>query len=282
MDVVRRPTDYVHRICAGGLLCALWLENNPRINDFLVKNEIATFIVYLLPCKTPLFFKFRVYDYYFFLKDPAVQDGRVRACLYAMYAVNLYGFSCLLKKEWGNRAKGAYYETLCQKIATYTYLGALPASAACPKLLAVHAFTVATSFLYHNAVAVGDKDRMVWFALDSIAVHAILLMNVSCVSTAPVLKIASFLVNLSGLLLRVHLVDLDNVNTALAMTYPTVLFDMGLLLASDADPAFKFEFVHHVYLIGLVTFFELFNDLSYICVHVILWFNAYTMAHFMG
>jgi hypothetical protein len=275
-------TDYIHKGCA------MWIDHIPNLVGFLFKTELAALVGYLLPCvKIPIVFKFQVCDYYFFLKGPAAQaifaDAlSLRVCCYAVYAANLYRFSRLLKKEWGNRAKGAYYVTLCQKIATYSYLGALPASMTCPKMFAVHSFTAATSFFYHNAVAVGDQDRLVWFALDSIAVHAILLMNMSCVSVAPFFKIASFLVNITGLVLRVHIVDLDNVNAALAMSYPCVLLDLGMFLTSDADPVLKFEFMHHIYLIGLVTFFELFNDMSYICVHVILWFNAYIMAEFMG
>lgn len=290
-DFFKCPPLYkIHHVCTGCLLFALWVQHNPLLSFFLYKTELTTLLYNLLPyvpkaCKPYVmgafflsFLKIRVLDYYTFLQDPAVEaffvkSAVLRGCFYALYAINLYWFSLMIKKMWGERTKGPRYAVLCQKVAAYSYLGVLPAATACPKMLFVHTFTAITSFFYHNAVA-ANAPRVNIFILDSVAVHAVTFLNMSSVTSLWVYT--SAVVNLAALAARVALVP--QYDLAIQMSYLPILCDGYIIVYSNASTTLKFDYALQLYLIFLCFQVKFLNEMSFICFHIIMWFNTRTMA----
>jgi hypothetical protein len=287
-----RPIYKLHHVCACWLIYALWSQKNPILSLFLCKMELTTLLYNVLQYAPDSwkqnvmgafflsFLKIRVLDYYFFLQDPLVElwfhnHSLLRVCFYTLYAINLYWFSLMIKKCCGNAMQGARYAVLCQHVAAYSYLGVLPAARACPKMLAAHTFTALTSFFYHSAVA-ANAPRVGRFVLDSVAVHAITFLNMSVVETCVYLKSFSGLVNLAGLAARVALAP--KYNLAITMSYVPIALDCAIIAASGAPTPLKFDYALQLYCIFLCLHVKFFNEMTFVCVHVILWFNAHTMA----
>lgn len=227
------------------------------------------------------FIKFRVVDYYFFLQDPAVEfllaeSTQLRSSFYTLYAVNLYWFAVMIKTAWGERAQGAYYATLCQTVATYTYFGNIPIALGFPhpKRLGVYAYTAFASFFYHNAVAL-NKPRRVWFILDSIAVHAVTMLNMSSAKNSAQLQTFSVLVNLGALAARLHI---EAPEVAMMVSAIPFAVDCGVIMWSDAPQTLKLDYLLQVYLSFLVFYVNFLNEMSFICFHVVLWFNTVTVS----
>jgi hypothetical protein len=285
-----RAVNKIHHFCAVGLTYTLW--DNAPLFMFLCKMELTTILFNLLlyapaslkPVVMGAFFlgflKIRVVEFYFFLQDPAVEawfaaDALSRTLFYTLYAINLYWFSLILKKCWGKRTQGARYAVLCQKIAAYTYLGTIPATMACPNLRWVHLFTATTSYFYHNAVA-ADAPRVGIFVLDSIAVHAVTFVNMKLVTTSTFLMLLSSVVNLGTLAARFSLIP--SYDLGIKLSCLAIACDCLVVALSGAPTSLKFDYVLQFYLIFLSVYFEVLNEMSFLCFHVIIWFNARTMA----
>jgi len=281
------PANKVHHVCVVWLIGSMLWDPHPAIYLFMYKMELTTLMYNVLPYVPPktkkaftlLFFacftKVRVIEGYFFIKSI---EGTLVECayylrlpFYTLYAVNLYWFSLMLRKLWGkNRAKGPQYAKLCQQIAAFTYLGTLPATAACLPVLAVHACTNVTSYFYHSAKGAGRPSRL-WFVLDSAAVHAILVMNVALAN--PEWLGASVANNAAFLALRLTIDD----SKAIAISSVSIVQDSVLILAADVSNLFKIDYLLQCYIICLIFYVDFFNDLTYLCFHVLMWFNAHTM-----
>jgi len=276
------PSLKIHHVCAVWLFCGMLWEPHPTISLFLFKSEISTLLYNatayvprsfkdpLLLAFTAAFTKVRVWEYYFFLKsiESEMADSLLRVPLYTLYAINLYWFSLILRKMWGkNRTKGPRYVQMCQQIAAFSYLGTIPATATCLPVLAVHAFTAVTSFGYHRANAVG-RPSLVWFVLDSAAVHGVMLMNVYIV--APDCVHMSAVINAYFFMLRIS----NEPSEASAISSISGLINSVFIFGCDASNLFKLDYALHLYLICLIFYVDFFNDLTYVCFHVLLWFNS--------
>ena len=292
------PINVIHHVCAGGLFYVLWNEwdpKNPLLSLFICKIEISTIPFNLMsyvpdslnPVTTAAFvvafFKIRVLDYYFFLQNPEVEahltdSFLLRASFYVLYAINLYWFAVILKTACGDRALGAHYVNLCQKVATYTYLGTLPAAWAHSTMLRVYSSLAVSSYFYHKGVATNNASRG-WFIADSVAVHAVTLFNVTCAPNTGKLPYLSLVVNAAMLAARLRISKHD---VAIAVSIIPVVVDCGVIWFSDAPQPLKFDYLMQVYLCFLVLFVNFFNDMSFICIHVMMWFNARTVAQIGG
>jgi hypothetical protein len=268
----------LHHVCTLWLL--YWVTNHPQLM-FLCKMEMSTLILNVIPYvnyKTPLkalfllmFVKTRVYDYYYFLSE--LDTLPIFFGFFILYTVNLYWFSLMIKKMWGDRTRGSYYVTLCHQINRFSYLGTLPFMSCLPMTI-VHGFISITSFFYHYSSIYNHN--MGWFILDSIAIHAVLLLNVISVQS-PFLFL-SLWVNLFTLIHRIVIVDFNNIQPALFMSYYPVLLDSMIILCSEIPFQVKIDYALQLYLMGISLYMECFNDLSYIGFHIVCWFNAHTMS----
>lgn len=278
-----KPSNKIHHVCVLSLVTTMLWDPHPAVSMYLYKMELSTLLFNALPYvpeqfKRPLmagfiaaFTKVRVVEGYFFLKKIESElegNPHIRVPLYALYAVNLYWFSLMLKKMWGrDRAKGPNYARLCQRIAAFSYLGAIPATAACLPVMCAHAFAGVTSFFYHGFKGAGRPSRA-WFVLDSVAVHAVMAMNV-WIAAREWLTL-SLVINAYCLLVRI----VEAEEHAIPMTSVSVLVDSAFILGADSSNLFKFDYLLHLYLICLVFYVDFFNDLTYLCFHVIMTFNA--------
>jgi hypothetical protein len=237
--------------------------------------NVIPYVNYKIPLKVlflTAFVKTRVYDYYYFLSEMGTLSP-IFFCFFTLYTINLYWFSMMIKKMWGDRTCGPYYVTLCHKINRFSYLGTLP-SLACLPMSIVHGFISITSLGYHHSSIY--KHDMKWFILDSIAIHAVLLLNVISVQSSFVFL--SLWVNLFTLIYRIVIVDFNNTQPSLSMSYYPVLLDSILILCSDIPFQAKLDYALQLYLMGISLYMKCFNDLSYIGFHIVCWFNANTMS----
>jgi hypothetical protein len=147
-------------------------------------------------------------------------------------------------------------------------LGAIPATAACLPVMALHAVTAATSFGYHYSNAVG-RPSLFWFVADSAAVHAVMFMNV-CIAARASARFSAA-VNAYFFLLRVS----NDPSEAITFSSISLLIDSLFILGGDASNLFKLDYALHLYLICLIFYVDFFNDLTYVCFHVLMWFNAH-------
>ena len=171
----------LHHVCTLWLL--YWVINHSQLM-FLCKMEMSTLLLNLIPYVKytillkvlflAVFVKTRVYDYYYFLSEMDTLTP-IFFGFFILYTVNLYWFSLMIKKIWGDRTKGPYYVTLCHQINQFSYLGTLPALTCLPMSM-VHGFVSITSFWYHYSSMYNHT--MFWFILDSIAIHAVFLLNI--------------------------------------------------------------------------------------------------------
>lgn len=279
-----KMVNKLHHICTLGIL---YQVDNHDLLMFFYKVEISTIFFNLIPYVKykslfkaiffSLFIKIRVYDYYYFLVD---YDSNMPLCVrfsfYTLYAINLYWFSLLIKKVWGNRTQGPYYETLCQQINRFSYFGTIPFFIACPRMAVVYGFITITSFFYHNAILY-NKHKMFWFVLDSIAIHSVLLLHIISVNQ-PNFLFLSIWINLFSLIHRIAIVDFNNIRPSLSMSYYPVLVDSIIILCSEIPTRTKFDYLLQLYAMGLILYIEFFNDMSYICFHIACWFNANTLS----
>ncbi len=274
----------LHHLCTFGLL---YLIDTHHQMMFLCKMEISTLVLnlipyahYKMPLKVlflPLFVKTRIYDYYYFLNEISnTTTLPLLFCFSILYAVNLYWFAIMVKKIWGNRTKGPYYVNLCHQINTISYLGTVPYFV-CSKMSMVHGFISITSFFYHRSIVnKNQKHVMIWFILDSIAIHIVFLLNVISVNSS--FLFLSLWVNLFSLIHRIIIVDFTNIKPALSMSYYPIVLDTILILYSDIPTQVKIDYALQFYLMALVLYVEFLNDMSYIGFHVLCWFNAHTMS----
>lgn len=280
------PANKVHHICVVWLILSMLRDPHPAISLYMYKMELTTLLYNVLPyvptstkkAFTLLFFacftKVRVIEGYYFIKSiegTMVHCEYLRIPFYVLYAVNLYWFSLMLRKMWGkNFAKGPQYVKMCQQIAAFTYLGTLPATASCLPVLAVHACTNVTSYFYHSSKAAGRPSRT-WFVLDSAAVHTILVMNVAIAN--PEWLGVSVANNAAFLALRLSIDD----SKAIAISSVSIVLDSVLILGADVSNLFRIDYLLQCYIICLIFYVDFFNDLTYLCFHVLMWFNAHTM-----
>lgn len=277
-----KPSNKIHHVCVAWLVLGMLREPHPAISMYMYKIELSTLLYNAIPyvpraVKGPLtlvfiaaFTKTRVWEGYFFLKsvESELQGSLLRVPLCALYAVNLYWFSLMLRNMCKHRAKGPRYVNMCQQIAAFSYLGAIPATATCPPVLAVHACTAVTSFGYHYCNAVG-RPSLFWFVADSAAVHAVMVMNVYIAARACLSW--SLATNAYFFLLRVS----NDPSEAITFSSISLLIDSLFILGGEASNLFKLDYALHLYLICLIFYVDFFNDLTYVCFHVLMWFNAH-------
>lgn len=272
----------LHHVCTFGLLYLIHTHHHMM---FLCKMEMSTLVLNLIPYvkyKTqlkllflPLFVKIRVYDYYYFLHEISTTTTiPLLFCFSILYAVNLYWFAIMVKNIWGNRTKGPYYVNLCHQINTISYWGTIPFFA-CSQMSIVHGFTSITSFFYHLSI-VNNNYVMIWFILDSIAIHAVFLLNIISVNSS--FLFLSLWVNLFSLIHRILIVDFTNIKLAISMSYYPIVLDSILILSSDIPTQVKIDYALQIYLMALVLTIDVLNDITYIGFHVLCWFNARTMS----